>query len=761
MSRFFWDQLNVIIGYFAIAVIVALAILSAHLEIKDLDLWLHVRTGQVITQELSVPSHDIYSCTIAGKAWVNHEWLFQVIAAKIHAVGGFDALIMMQVVVVTLTLLILLLSFYRRDRQGLIVFGLLLVMLIYQNRLTIRPDIYSVLFVTIFLSILTRFFNQRWGLIVLAAIQLCWVNMHGFFFMGPLLVWLTLLGVWLNSLFKREQPVVGWLLTAAWLIPLVSVINPLGIKGALYPVMIMTHLNHDAGVFFQHIVELARPITMANIWTEENAYYKLMIILTTYAMILNRRHLDARVVLIWLFYLLFSLAAVRNLIFFGVVGYWVLVENTKHFTLEDFSPIRFVDSRFKLITAIVIKIILIGWMINQAADIVKNGYFDFDTLNRKSELEGVSKRNFPYKAVDFIVANKIKGNFFNDFNSGAYLIGRASPNVKVFIDGRTEQYGSKFFEEYQKVWRKGNRQVFDGFVQRFNITGAFLNSANQDIPAKCARLIYRSKGWHVVYFDADALILLKDTPANAPIIKKYAIDLEHWTTKSLDLQQLGAKRIAPFPFLNRATTLFSLGYHPQAIRELKAAIAIAPDYAAAYHLLGKIYLADKEYRQAFTYLRIATMMYPSDIRARLLLAQSYEGIKDFKGAISQYARLLEDGQNDAQVLLGLARAHASLGNIKQVMMLFNDARVRKDTLSVDMIRLGDVLFTKKQFKQAQEIYLEALKKEKHLDALNYRIGLTYLRTGDTIAARKYFQAGLLLNPKHKGIKKTLSEMKQK
>ena len=26
------------------------------------------------------------------------------------------------------------------------------------------------------------------------------------------------------------------------------------------------------------------------------------------------------------------------------------------------------------------------------------------------------------------------GNFFNDFNSGAYLVGRAFPKIKVFID---------------------------------------------------------------------------------------------------------------------------------------------------------------------------------------------------------------------------------------------------------------------------------------------------------------------------------------
>jgi len=66
---------------------------------------------------------------------------------------------------------------------------------------------------------------------------------------------------------------------------------------------------------------------------------------------------------------------------------------------------------------------------------------------------------YPYKAVDFIVRHKIKANIFNDFNSGAYLIGRTYPNIKVFIDGRTEVYGASFFETYQKIWQDGNAKI--------------------------------------------------------------------------------------------------------------------------------------------------------------------------------------------------------------------------------------------------------------------------------------------------------------
>src|SRR5262249_11052015 len=138
-----------------------------------------------------------------------------------------------------------------------------------------------------------------------------------------------------------------------------------------------------------------------------------------------------------------------------------------------------------------------------------NGYFDFETYKRKSEFFGISERVYPTKAVDFLLKHHIHGNFFNDFNSGAYLVGRTSPGIKVFIDGRTEVYGAKFFETYQKIWQQGNAKVFADFERRDNITGAFLNNAHQQIPHAVLKMFHSLKNWSIVYLDDDAVIFLK------------------------------------------------------------------------------------------------------------------------------------------------------------------------------------------------------------------------------------------------------------
>ena len=149
MSDFFYRALSRITGYFAIGVMFGLYALSASVEIKDLDLWLHLKTGKFIIEHGYVPQVDVLSCAIAGKPWINHEWLFQVIVYSIKNLWGFEGLVTMQVVVVLLTVAILMFLGYNERRQGLIVFTLLLVLFNYQMRFTIRPDIFSLLFFAI------------------------------------------------------------------------------------------------------------------------------------------------------------------------------------------------------------------------------------------------------------------------------------------------------------------------------------------------------------------------------------------------------------------------------------------------------------------------------------------------------------------------------------------------------------------------------------------------------------------------------------
>ena len=335
------------------------------------------------------------------------------------------------------------------------------------------------------------------------------------------------------------------------------------------------------------------------------------------------------------------------------------------------------------------------WMVNYGMQMTFNGYFDFDTYNRKSEFFGVSKRVYPYKAVDFLVRHKIKANFFNDFNSGAYLIGRTYPNIKVFIDGRTEVYGASFFETYQKIWQDGNAKIFAQFERKDNITGAFLNNAHQEIPTPVLKMFHSFKNWSIVYFDDDAVIFLKQTPANKPIIDKFSVNLSQWKPVPMDLFKLATKRIDPFPFTSRAHMLETLGYQQGALAECQEALRVAPDYAPAYKILGKIYHDRKDYHKAFEYFRLGAMFAGGDIPMRLDLAMAYENLKEYQGAIIQYQRVVDAAPKNVSARFGLARVYALNGQERQALDALNQAQKMAPEDKVDVKKIHDIIDSKK------------------------------------------------------------------
>ncbi len=221
--------------------------------------------------------------------------------------------------------------------------------------------------------------------------------------------------------------------------------------------------------------------------------------------------------------------------------------------------------------------------------------------------------------------------------------------IKVFIDGRTEVYGASFFQLYQKIWKEGDLKVFRDMEEKYNITGAFLNNNNQEIPRKVLIMFHRMPGWKAVYFDEDAVIFLKETPANKAWIAKFAVNWNKWDPKPMDLQKLGTRRIDPFPYTSRAYVLEILGFQGPALKEAALALKVDPDDALAYRITGRIYGQRKNYRKAFENYRLAAMLAPGDRPSRLGLAWSYEHMGNNRGALLQYQRLLADKPKDVKI----------------------------------------------------------------------------------------------------------------
>ncbi len=718
MSDLFWKRLNHLAGFAAIGVLFGVIVLTAHLEIRDFDLWLHIGVGQFIVQNGYVPAQDILSYTIAGTPWVNHEWLFQVLAFSVFHSWGAEGLIRMQVVVVWVTLMLLLFLGYNRERQFFTVFTLLLVLLVYQTRFTIRPDIFSLLFFTIYIYLLSLHIDKKWAPFAFVVTQVLWTNMHGFFFFGPLFVLIALIGEWLrrhvrlpyawnttgrltNEEYRRLKVILAAVILAC-------LANPMTFQGAIYPLTVMFQLPQDSKIFFEYIMELQRPVEWGNLFSLNRfPFYKLLILLSAYSFVLNRRKVDVGGFLFWLVFLLFSLAALRNIVFFAFAAYLVIMTNVLTIDFRRIVPIRFLHKNFQHITETFLKIFLTLWMVAFGVDRSSGGYFDYDRFENKSLMEGISTTNYPKGAADFLVAHNIKGHIFNDFNSGAYLVGRCFPNIKVFIDGRTEVYGPNFFKNYLRIWEKQDIAFFDQVAEDYGMTLAFLNSTGEAIPPTLLRHLYTHEDWALIYFDHDGMIFAKRIPENKDLIKRLGMDLAQWPGKEMDLFRLGIGRVEPYPFVRRAFTLSALGLDDTALQQAREALKIDPGSIEAHKISGEIYGRQNDHQKAFKHFRIAAMS-AANTENRLNLAQAYFNLKEYKGAIRQYETILSMEPKNIRIHFLLARAYALYEEYDKSLETIRAAYKLGPRATVDILAIAEIFEKGKKHEGAAEIYELAL-----------------------------------------------------
>jgi hypothetical protein len=106
---------------------------------------------------------------------------------------------------------------------------------------------------------------------------------------------------------------------------------------------------------------------------------------------------------------------------------------------------------------------------------------------------------FPVDAVAKARAEHLDGKMFNNFIWGGYLL-HAWPEQRVFIDGGTDHYGDKLFDEYVQVWNlePGWRDV----MRRYGIDLALIPPGS-----RLAHELAGDLGWKVWYCDSTAVIL--------------------------------------------------------------------------------------------------------------------------------------------------------------------------------------------------------------------------------------------------------------
>lgn len=606
-------------------------VLVSYSNLRELDYRLHVKSGEYIFVNKHIPQKDIFSFTMADKEWDNHEWLYQVFLYLTHKWFGYEGFFIVKATIFSLIFFILVAISWKIDwvfSFPLIFYGLKLSF----TRFTLRPDNFSLFFLLLFL--IPFIFKKRKFLFILPFIQVIWVNVHGFFLFGPIVLALYL---FLNKIHNREfdknfynTTKVIFLLTviACFITPDFSLLK--------YPfkTLVDTFTGQQA-VFYQHILELRRPLSYLSY-----SYLLVIFVILAGISLLFYKNLNLFYVGLYFIMSIFSLSATRNMYFFVPIVLIIFIDRYPYIK-EIFLKYLIREKGF-----IVLKLLLIIFAVVVSFDLYKEnkvrvkkvGYAYIDQDNKiKAKARFFSEGgNISSQMLDFIRHNKLPEHMYNDFNLGGILIFNFFPQRKVFFDGRADFYGPEFFSLVSKAM-DGDEEKFEEMLNVYKLDG-FIVGYHINIPPKGIKLIHK-KGFKCIFFDGTGIIFVKkDYLSNNKSLKKYIVDFNSLHPKKVDPLEL--KLFVPEfnDLYNIAYVLGLLKYYDRSEEYFREVLRIFPNHSASYYFLANIYYSKQEYDKAFMYCRNSLYFNPSYKEAKLLGARIL-----IKTGQPEYARQIISG----------------------------------------------------------------------------------------------------------------------
>jgi hypothetical protein len=140
-------------------------------------------------------------------------------------------------------------------------------------------------------------------------------------------------------------------------------------------------------------------------------------------------------------------------------------------------------------------------------------------LRRLRSGEWVSPTQYPVRAADFIIARNLRGNMYNYYTWGGYLIWRLGPERKVFLDGRN--LNPEVFWEGSMIdnaFALGGRPQWERLFEKYGIAHAVVPLELRGKPFPLVGSLTRDPRWTAVFIGDNSVVFSRrQRAAAAPV----------------------------------------------------------------------------------------------------------------------------------------------------------------------------------------------------------------------------------------------------
>ncbi len=493
------------------------------------DLGRHLMNGKLLLSS-SAPAgtaskilhKNFYSYAAGDTDFVNHHWLSGVVYYLVWKLGGFAGLNAFYILLGSIAFLLNWRIAQKASGWAFAAGVAALMMPILAVRANVRPEVFTLLFCALFLTLLWKHYNGEvgWGaLLALPVIEIFWVNFHIGFIFGPVFIGAFMLGdladrppagedlgpnPWASEFYRKKLLLLRQWLKVLALTLAATLLNPNGIAGAIYPLAIWK--NYGIDITENHSIVFLQ----SNGYTGEFMEIKLTLValyVSILAAVLFARRFPWPIFLLGGLLGFMAFFAIRNQTVMAMFALPAIAINAQLCGLKEFS------ARHRRAAGVVLGAIVL-------AGCGLNGWRIFKYRN----VMGLGLREGSLAVADFLRTNNFPGPMLNNLNIGGYLTYYLYPRYPIYVDSRPEAYDAAFLRD-QYVEPLSDDDKWPAFLgaRRFNlICFSYASVWERDFIARRAK----DPNWAVVYAQYPVSILLRRNVENSYFIRQHEIPSE-------------------------------------------------------------------------------------------------------------------------------------------------------------------------------------------------------------------------------------------
>jgi hypothetical protein len=493
----------------------------------DAGIGWHIRTGQLILATHTIPHADPFSSTMSGRPWFAWEWLYDICVGWLDHVAGLNGVVFASASVIALTFSWTFRLLLLRGTSFPVALGLvLLAASASMIHFFARPHVVSWLFTVAWFCVLDSSAGKNHDspanarehsryLWLLPLLMILWVNIHGGFLLGFVLLaiyWFS--AVWEYFRLKEDRlddalqkigaaKRIRDLALIALLSALATLANPYGWR-------LHVHIYHYLSNRFlmDHIDEFQSP----NFHGVAQKCFAALLLFALIALAPKAREtagVRLSEALVILFAVYSGLYAARNipmsaLLLILVIGprlsdalkslerrQTALGSTSPHF----FQRMQNVEAALRGHIWPIAALALTSWIAFHGGKLgtkqLMNAHFD--------------ATRFPSRAVDYFESHNLQGPVFAPDSWSGYLIYRLYPQIRVAVDDRHDFYGEQFLKSYLQMMHV--EPGWENFLQLYPVRYVLVPK-----DSALANILAETPHWQPIYSDDVATVFAAVNP---------------------------------------------------------------------------------------------------------------------------------------------------------------------------------------------------------------------------------------------------------